>query len=239
MIWIAALLMLLPEIAKANPARKIVVQKDQIVTVRTALGIATIVQVPDQPVSVVLGDAGAFKVEYLDQAITIKPLHRNATSNLYVHTDYNRFSLKLVVGPVASADYIVYLAPFREPTPKSSERGSPLKWKIVGTSKDTALGKFRLTRIAKDTTSIFIEVAFTPTRDQRIDPGIFWLTQNREKKPIQDLLLSAVNAKRGEIVTGVIVVRRQDLTPNSGATVEIRTKSTVSFQLEKGLLWKN
>jgi type IV secretory pathway VirB9-like protein len=68
--------------------RRVQVQSDQIVTIKTAIGIATIIQVPDRPNSIVVGDLSAFKVEYLDQAITIKPLHSGARSNLYVYTDY-------------------------------------------------------------------------------------------------------------------------------------------------------
>ena len=88
--------------------RKVEVTQDQIVTVRTALGIATIIQVPDRPNSIVVGDQAAFKVEYLDQAITIKPLRGGAKSNLYVYTDYRRFNVQLITGADASADYVVY-----------------------------------------------------------------------------------------------------------------------------------
>ena len=88
--------------------RHVAVQKDQIITVRTAIGIATIIQVPDRPNSVVVGDQNAFKVEYLDQAITIKPLHGGAKSNLYVYTDWRRYNVQLITGAESSADYVVY-----------------------------------------------------------------------------------------------------------------------------------
>ena len=61
-----------PAIADAH-VRRVAVQPDQIVTVRTAIGIATIIQVPDSPNSVVVGDQSAFKVEYLDRAIALTP----------------------------------------------------------------------------------------------------------------------------------------------------------------------
>jgi len=89
--------------------RKVEVNGDQIVTVRTSIGIATIIQVPDRPNSVVVGDQDSFKVEYLDQAITIKPLTSGAKSNLYVYTDWKRFNVELISGAQASADYVVYL----------------------------------------------------------------------------------------------------------------------------------
>src|SRR3990167_893132 len=89
--------------------RRVPVQGDQIVTVRTSLGIATIIQVPDRPNSVVCGDQDAFKVEYLDQAITIKPISRGAKSNLYIYTDWKRYNVELVSGSEVAANYVVYL----------------------------------------------------------------------------------------------------------------------------------
>ena len=42
--------------------RHISVANDQIITVKTAIGIATIIQVPDRPNSIVVGDQESFKV---------------------------------------------------------------------------------------------------------------------------------------------------------------------------------
>ena len=89
--------------------RRVEVEKDQIVKIKTAIGIATIIQVPDRPNSVVVGDSNSFKVEYLDQAITIKPVARGARSNLYIYTDWRRFNVELITGNDATADYVVYL----------------------------------------------------------------------------------------------------------------------------------
>lgn len=61
MKWL--LIILIPICTYAAPARKLVIHKDEVVTIRTAIGIATIIQVPDQPTSLVLGDSAAFKVE--------------------------------------------------------------------------------------------------------------------------------------------------------------------------------
>src|ERR1019366_1555630 len=79
--------------------RKLHLKHDDIALVHTAIGIATIIQVPDRPTSVVLGDLSAFKVEYLDNAITIKPLSHLAKSNLYIYTEARRFNVSLATGP--------------------------------------------------------------------------------------------------------------------------------------------
>lgn len=113
--------------------RRVDVIGDQIVTVRTALGIATIIQVPDRPNSVVVGDQDSFKVEYLDQAITIKPLSGGAKSNLYVYTDWKRYNVQLISGSEIVADYVVYLETPKD-NPKEDtriEKGSSIVWTIL------------------------------------------------------------------------------------------------------------
>ncbi len=233
-----ALLSLSTCVALAAPTRKVVVHKDEVVTVKTALGIATIIQVPDQPSSVVLGDAAAFKVEYLDQAITIKPLHGRAVSNLFIHTDYDRFSVKLVTGAQVLSDYVVYLAPFREPKPRMPGGfDKSLSWKVVGLAKNSQLGKVILSRIAKTSDRVFIEMEITAKNSYRLDPGIFWLSQGLQYQPIQELLLSSLEVKAGRKVTATLVIRKSDLKLNKAISVEVRSKDKVSFPLRKELVW--
>jgi hypothetical protein len=233
------ILALFPLTTMANPARRIVVHKDEVVTVKTALGIATIIQVPDQPTSVVLGDSSAFKVEYLNQAITIKPLHGHATSNLYVHTDYERYSVKLVTGVQTAADYVVYLSPFRSPDPRPDVTGQTLRWKTIGVRKKSAIGWLTLTRLAKTSSAVLVDIEILPNQNRRLDPGIFWLRQGADNRPIQDLLLSTLDAKKGHPVTATLVVRRADLKPQSPSTFEVKSGGTTTFTLTKESLWTN
>lgn len=231
-------LLFFPLSLSANPARKIVVHKDEVITVKTAVGIASIIQVPDQPTSVVLGDSAAFKVEYLNQAITIKPLHGHATSNLYIHTDFDRYSVKLVTGAQASADYVVYLKPFEVPRPKSEVLNKNLLWRNVGARKKSSFGSAEFSRVAKTSTSIFLEIQLMPNRDTQLDPGSFWLLQGKTSRPIQDLLLSSLEAKKNQPVTATLVVRKSDLKAGESAVVDVRLKESMSFTLSKELLWK-
>lgn len=237
MKWL--LIILIPVSGYSAPARKLVVHKDEVVTVRTAIGIATIIQIPDQPTSLVLGDSAAFKVEYLDQAITIKPLHYGATSNLYIHTDYERFCVKLVTGQQSAADYVVYLTPYRAPKPTSPVSEPSLRWKKIGSSRSTSLGKVTLTRIAKSQSAILVEFEIVASQDEKLDPGVFWLTQGSSVKPIQDLLLSGLKIKNGERATATLIIKQSELTKNMDASVQIRMKRVASFLLTKETLWKN
>ena len=108
LIKLGVLLASLYACVQANAGvRYIPTKKDQIITVKTSLGIATIIQVPDRPTSVVIGDQSAFKVEYLDTAITIKPLITNARTNLYIYTDWQRYNVKLIPTKKTQADYVL------------------------------------------------------------------------------------------------------------------------------------
>lgn len=108
-----------PEFSNAERIRRVVLAKDQIAKVQTAIGVATIIQVPDQPTSLVVGNQEGFKVEFLDTAITVKPLSANAKSNLYIYTDYRRFDVQLFTAQESTADYVVYLEEKKVPKLKS------------------------------------------------------------------------------------------------------------------------
>ena len=238
MKWVM-LFLLLPNFAEANPARKIIVKKDEVVTVRTAIGIATIIQVQDQPTSVVLGDSGAFKVEYLNQAITIKPLHGGATSNLYIHTDYDRYSVKLVTGPQASSDYVVYLKPFQEEKPTPTQRFQTMRWKVMNITKKSSLGAITLKRFGKTQGVLYFELEFVPVKDGRLDPGIFWFTQGLDTRPISDLFISSLEQKKGKAVTATLSIKRTDLKPATPGAIEIRAKDRLKFSFTKEALWND
>jgi hypothetical protein len=67
------------------------------------------------------------RVEYLDQAITIKPLSHGSKSNLYIYTDWKRFNVELVSGAESVADYVVYLD---NPKAKNARFNSLIKTRL-------------------------------------------------------------------------------------------------------------
>ncbi len=75
--------------------RKATSKEDDISTVKTALGIATILQLPEVIQSAIIGDQSGFKIEYLDKAVTIKPLRWGAKTNLYLVTESNQIQIGL------------------------------------------------------------------------------------------------------------------------------------------------
>lgn len=229
-----AIFLALAPVASWARVRTVEVKKDQIVSVKTALGVATIIQVPDRPNSLVVGDQNAFKVEYLDQAITIKPLHGGARSNLYIYTDYRRFNVQLVTTSEATADYVVYLAsPIEKPkTPTSGWRN----YKNVLKNESLTLETKRLANALDGT--LLIEFEVRSSIKEKFSPEWLWLTQNGKPKPIQGLALSAQDVSTGRPIKGVIQILRKDVSTSDSLRIELRRKKTSYLTIPKGIAWK-
>ncbi len=232
-IALAILLALSPAVSGAR-VRTVEVRKDQIVNVKTALGVATIIQVPDRPNSLVVGDQNAFKVEYLDQAITIKPLHGNARSNLYIYTDYRRFNVQLVTTSEPAADYVVYLiSPIEKlNTPPSGWRS----YKNILKNESLTLETKRLANALDGT--LLVEVEIRSSIKEKFSPEWLWLTQNGKPKPIQGLALSAQDVIAGRPIKGVIQILRKDISTGENLRIELRRKKTSYLTIPTGIAWK-
>jgi len=246
MAWAKLLLFLfVPVAAQANVrVRHVQVKGDQIVTVKTALGVATIIQVPDKPNSVVVGDQEAFKIEYLDQAVTIKPLHGRAKSNLYIYTDWRRFNAQLVTGGELEADYIVYLESASAPSNGKAEpprRGTTpgLRWTALRRRMTSDELVFEVKRLGRTPDGLLvIEFSITATKPATVKPAWLWLTQAKLTRPIQGLYLSGVELKPGASVHGMIQMLRRDIDEAAPVRVELRRKKTSFLTLPGVASWK-
>lgn len=226
----------------AQRVRRVPVQGDQIVTVRTSIGIATIIQVPDRPNSVVVGDQDAFKVEYLDQAITIKPLSAGAKSNLYIYTDWKRFNVELVSGGESISDYVVYLDNPKEKaaTPKTSASSDlGIKWtSFQNTLRNESL-QLDVKRLGRAKDGILlVEFSVHSKKKEAFKPEWIWLTQNNEIKPIHNLFLSSLEVTPQRSLSGVLQMREVDLNTNEPLRVELRRNKTSYLTISKVAAWK-
>ncbi len=218
--------------------REVEVDHEKIVTVKTSLGIATIIQVEDTPTSVVVGDLDSFKVEYLDEAITIKPLSANAKSNLYIYTDWRRYNVKLVSVTRDLADYVVSLKPKRVnskqslTTPKNRETVTAPRWTRV----DRYLRNEELRMTVKQVMAsrdglLWIEFEITqnanpPTESSDFDPAWVWVIQKQSTKPIHRLVLSSVKFGEAKKILGLLQLRISDLSASEPIRIELRRKRT-------------
>lgn len=236
--WIFLFLISFDTFAASSRVRRVPVLPDQIVTVKTALGIATIIQVPDRPNSLVVGDNEAFKVEYLDQAITIKPLHGGAKSNLYIYTDYRRFNVQLITGAESVADYVVYLD-----IPKEKEKSKDTKPSLFWTRFHNGLKSdsisFNVQRLGRTKDGVLIiEFKLKSSAKEKIDPKWFWLTQDGGTTPIHRLILSRLDVDSKNSVDGMIQVLRSDLSTSKPFRLELRRKKTSYLTIPEVTSWK-
>ena len=220
----------------SSRVKKVPVQTDQIVPVNTAMGIATIIQVPDRPNSVVVGDQDAFKVEYLDLAITIKPITPRGKSNLYIYTDYRRFNVALSTGPESGADYIVYL---QNPETKDNDQSDPnqgtrISWNRISKSFRNDSVSFDVKRIGSSRSGVIIvEFALTSSKTLEVNPAWFWVTQGGVTRPIQNLFMSDVKLLPGERIQGSIQLLKSDLNSGGPLRIEMRRGKTTYLTLKE------
>ena len=224
-------------IAEAR-VRTVEVKKDQIVTVRTALGVATIIQVPDRPTSLVVGDQTAFKVEYLDQAITIKPLHGRARSNLYIYTDYRRFNVQLLTTVEISADYVVYLES-QNAKPVTKTNTSKDGWRAYKNVLRNDSLTLETKRVSKSTDgSLLVEFEVRGSGNEKFRPEWLWLTQNGKPKPIQGIALSSQELKSSRPIKGLLQILERDVNRNEALRIELRRKKTSYLTIPSEVAWK-
>jgi hypothetical protein len=219
--------------------RRVPVQGDQIVTVKTSIGIATIIQVPDRPNSVVVGDQDSFKVEYLDQAITIKPLIGGAKSNLYIYTDWKRFNIELVSGAEATADYVVYLEMPKEKHQTTSTKDFGVRWTDFKNQLRNENLIFNINRVGRAKDGILlIEFNISSTKKEIFKPEWIWLTQFGETRPIHNLFMSSLEISPQRAISGVLQLRESDLSNNETFRIEIRRNKISYLTVQKVTTWR-
>ncbi len=221
-------------VASPNKVRKTNVAIDELTTIKAAVGIATIIQLPEAVQSVIIGDSGAFKIEYLDKAITIKPLRYGAKTNLYVNTQSRRYNLRLATANQDEADYIVYVQDqvfkaknnsvlWRDYKRKSQGRELTLSTKRLGRTKDGFL---------------LLDFEIKSKTSQKIDPASFWIYQGEEKRVIQALFISESQSSSEKPVTGSISINMSDLVSQVSGSFEFRGTEKLKIELPREVLWK-
>lgn len=214
--------------------RKTHVKEDDILTVKTALGIATILQLPETIQSAIIGDQSGFKIEYLDKAVTIKPLRYGAKTNLYLVTGTRRFNLRLVSGNQDQADYIVYLKKPESPKPET-------KWRDISRSASKNNLKLSVVRIGRGPSGfILIDALLVSTQTQRmtIKPEAVWIRQSGNSRVINSLFMSDSKIEKGKPLRLGISLAKSDLVLGKPVTIEISSEQSVSLQISEADLWK-
>lgn len=106
-VTLGAIIILFARTALAGPIREAYGSSQTLIPIRTTLGFSTILEFPLKPISAVLGDQDAVKLEYVGESITLKPLTSVVRTNLFVFTQTGRYAFSIQNGPPSAVDYIV------------------------------------------------------------------------------------------------------------------------------------
>lgn len=107
LIIIVVLSFLWMKTASAKEARTVHLDDKKVAKIFVRSGRATILNFPVKPSKVILGNTGAFAVQYIESDLAISPLIVGASSNLYVYLQGRRFGFDLV--PSMSSDEVVII----------------------------------------------------------------------------------------------------------------------------------
>lgn len=207
------------QVASAKPTRTLVMNESQVEEIRTALGFSTILDFGGRPGGVILGDQDAFKVEQMSGGLAIKPLFPGSKSNLFVFTDYDRFSFRLVTAPQAQADYRVVVKKKRDQG-FAVESGKALRIKTLGTKKRCSGFTLILKRTAIPISEKVAIVDFSLKGPaSSIQPGDFEILSGSQMVPVSDLLLSALKLDPTSGISGSAIIPKESANPGQELTL--------------------
>ncbi len=215
-----------------NKIKNRFVVKDELSLVHTAVGIATIIQLPEAVESVIIGDQGGFKIEYLDKAITIKPLRFGAKTNLYVNTQSRRYNIRLLTGSQELADYIFYLSPFER------KEKSNILWREYKRSFKSENFELEAKRIGKAKDGfIFVDLTISSKEKVKLDPDKFGVFQGKNLRVMQSLYLSSIEADGKHPVQILVVLDPKDLSTELPAEFQYKSDEILKIELSREVLW--
>jgi hypothetical protein len=215
----------------ANSIRKVEAKPDGIININTALGIATIIQLPETIQSVIIGDQSGFKVEYLDRAVTIKPLRWGARTNLYLVTEKQRYNLRVLTLKQETADFIVYV--------ESPKEDTTVSWRLFNKKMQTDTFTLEIVKIGKTKAGfILLDGKLSSNRFLTMNPEQFWIYQDKDSKVINGLYLSQLRLVPKKPIQFGISLATSDLEPNRSVTLELHLLESLSLEIPKEYLWK-
>ena len=216
--------------------RKVSYHEDQILTIKTALGIATIIQLPETIQSAIIGDQSAFKIEYLDKAVTIKPLRGNAKTNLYLVADKKRYNVRLLTMGQDRADYIVYIL-----SSANDDKKSQARWFILDKSNKANGLILTVDRIGfSQIDFLLFDLSLKMKGNDSISlkPEDVWVFQNKTSRVINSLFLSGVKLSKENPIKIGISIARSELIKGKPLTIELVGSRTNSISISEAALWR-
>ncbi len=220
--------------AQGGTIRDVVAGPNDIVTVRTALGLSTMIELPNSPKSVVAGDMDAFRVEYSGQALAIKPVLAGAKSNLFVATARGDFRFQLLVVDPGSADYVIRIKPKKRDV--FAMENIPSKAPVSsGTLGKVSQGPLGFTILGNNSYGDEKRIGFsfmisaTPEiangQSARIQPDEIHIFQGDKDLPLHLVALESQEVSASKPIAGLVVIDRELLGPKGRVTVAFCPRS--------------
>ena len=92
----------------AQAARTVTLTEKDMAKISLRVGRTTVLSFPMKPAKVILGNPGAFAIEYVENDLAIAPLQPKGRTNLFVYLEGRRFSFDLEASE-GKADEIVLI----------------------------------------------------------------------------------------------------------------------------------
>lgn len=220
----------------AKTIREVEADESHVVLIRTAIGYSTILEFGSKPISAVVGDQDAFKLEYVKNSITIKPLLPRSVSNLFVFTEYGRFTCTLRTVGASEVDYLVRItSPMQKPRPnlsappladpgppkeevKTTMLGKRATWK--GYSLKVLSSSRMTTSESRRPVTIYKFELYSKLRPYSFSAASLGARQGRRFIPIESIYLDALDLRPGyPPLEGLIALLNDDF----------RAKEPISF----------
>lgn len=218
-VFITALLLsIYVKPSHSGAIRLIEATPESVTRVQTALGYSTVVEFQSKPTQAVLGDQDAFKLEYIGNSVTLKPLLPGARSNLFIFTDFGRFTFLISTGNATHADFLVRVRfkavdHERESSPKGPRRRISVGRKSSAQGFTLAVRDFDISldsRNPRDASLLRFEVSSTE-KSYAFQPASFGLKLGKKFIPIEQIYLDRLDlSQKSPPIQGTIAVLNQD-----------------------------
>jgi hypothetical protein len=182
-----------------------------VAVVKVGIGFSTLLQFDTRPSQAIVGDQDSFKIEYVGNAIAIKPLISGVSTNLFVVTDVGKFNFRISAMRGFEPDYVLRI---KRKSDEPSRNPTALRTKITNTQVTKNGLTLHLNSVASaQSNSVLIYSFRVATKDRRLrfDAGDFEIVQISRSLSIESIYLDRVLLSPGNSLNGMILIRRSEL----------------------------
>jgi hypothetical protein len=203
-----ALMLSLSSTGHAAGIRTLLISENEVAAFRVGIGFSTLLQFDTRPSQVIVGDQDSFKVEYVGDAIAIKPLRSGVATNLFVVTQGGKFNFRVSAVRGLEPDYVLRIKRKSEDRPTGS---TALQTRLSNSQLSKNGLTLRLKSVASTQSNSVLIYSFDVTsvdRQRIFEPGDFEIVQGGRSLSIESIYLDRIFLKRGELLNGMILIRR-------------------------------